>query len=184
VDPAAPGDPYAPPRADTSVAAGDPEVMTDHEMQVFAGHSGGYYQLVWQRANRTGGSYAGFNWGAALFNHLWMLYRRMYTECAVTVAALVLLPLGHDLLYRATGLRFPGGNLLLVVGAVPVVGFLGNALYLRRAREAVRVARRHTDPRQVEEVLASQGGTNSAALVLGIVAQIIYVVLAKKLRLL
>jgi hypothetical protein len=158
------------------------EAMTEQEMETFAGHSGGYYRLAWRRANERGGLYAGFNVPAALLNHLWMLYRRMYLECAVTVVVLVGLPAGWHRLHRALGLHLPGEELFFHLAAVPVVGFLGNVLYLRRARAAVRESRLHPDSARATEVLAERGGTNTLALVIGVLANVLFVGLLMGLR--
>jgi uncharacterized protein DUF2628 len=167
-------DPYAPPRADTSLAAGETPELTDDEINVFVGDSAGYYREKWFDAVRSGGSYSGFNWASAFVSYLWLLYRRMYLECGVLFAGSSLLGTALGFLVgrlhlTRVGLINPLANIAL--GAL--MGFLGNALYLRRARAAVRRVRLETpDPQQRLALLARQGGVSGAALTLGILARV------------
>ncbi|HTL06068.1 MAG TPA: DUF2628 domain-containing protein [Gemmatimonadales bacterium] len=173
MDPVPPAPHAPPPRG---------EALTDQEIETFAGYSGGYYRLAWQLAKQTGGLYAGFNWPAALLNHVWMLYRRMYLECAVTVVVLTVLLLVEQWIHRAVGLPLPGGGMLFLLGSIPVIGLLGNLLYLRRARAAVQQSRLEPDPQRGKERLASRGGTSNLALVLGILANVAFAVISMMTR--
>jgi hypothetical protein len=166
-----PPNPYAPPRSDEEMAgppvAGD---LTREDIYAFAGQRrGGYYWYHWSRAG-AGRGFAGFNWAAAIFNLSWLLYRRMYVEFGVglgvtgtiTVAEVLLQPvLGKEVAQLLSRLD----NFLPVV----VVGFLGNRLYLRRARAAVALARPLATPADRHAFLAARGGTSWLAVFVGLV---------------
>jgi len=166
--------PYAAPRSDTAFpgiagAGGD---LKDDEIFAFVGESAGYYRQAWASANRTGGFYAGFNVAALIFSTLWLLYRKMYLRSVV-------------LLVMQMAAMFAGAFFATVMGVNPMlglwpmllltkvaIGFLGNGLYLRRARRAIHAARQ-TNGEINLPFLATKGGTSGGAVVVGIVANVL-----------
>jgi len=162
-----PLNPYAAPRAESS--ATERPVLTTEEIRAFLGSQDSYYEGQWSAPNRTGGWYGGFNWSAAIFGSLWMFHRRMYLEGAIVYGAWLVLSWGRLLLDPAL---FAGASdTVLLVASSVATGFLGNALYLRRARAAVgrvRLDLHRTDPGQA---LSRLGGTSWAAVAVGILAE-------------
>jgi hypothetical protein len=164
-------DPYAPPRSET-LAPVEPvpgEGLTRAEVDTFAGRKGRYYWHFWSRA-RPGRRFAGFNWAAAIFNLTWLLYRRMYSEFAVALGAAVTLGVGELFLEPLIGKD--AGRTVSRIDSLAlglVVGFLGNWLYLRRARAAVARARLLATPAEQHAFLASRGGTSWLAVLISLV---------------
>jgi hypothetical protein len=178
VDPAT--NPYAAPRSDTTGAGDTGEApLTDDEIQSFVGGNAAYYGKRWARANRRGGSYAGFNWAAALLTSPWLLYRRMYFWFAIVLA--VNFVAGPVLMVSLSALHVSGPPqlfLCLSLGLHLPFAFFSNALYLRKARAAVHLARLESEPQRRREVLVHAGGTNVTAVFLGIVAMLLGLMLA------
>jgi hypothetical protein len=164
--------PYSPPRAESHQASGGIPELTLEEMRAFLGGQDGYYESKWSRPNLSGGWYSGFNGAALIFGSLWMFYRRMYLEGAIFF--LVRTGLGWG--WYLFGGYLPQGltgrlNWLIGVSCALASGFLGNALYLRRARKAVAEARLDPDRPGSLGVLMRLGGTRAGAVWVGILAE-------------
>jgi hypothetical protein len=165
-----PLDPYAPPRG---TAAPDAAVapLTDDEIAAFVGVNDDYYKERWARANGGGRFYAGFNWAAAVVTSLWLLHRRMYLEFAVVTAIGFLTgPVLTTLVFLLGGHWTLQANVNAMLVCSVGYGFLGNALYLRRARAAAEEARAHVDPALRQQLLQRRGGTSVVAVFVGIAA--------------
>jgi hypothetical protein len=167
-------DPYAPPRSDTAAAPPGIGDLTREQVQAFAGQRANYYWRQWSRvAPRR--RLAGFNWAAALLSFFWFLYRRMYREFAALIGITFALGLLETLLAYVVGRETRDTmSRLDNVGLGLAAGFLGNSLYLRRARAAVAAARaRHPDSAAEQQAfLAACGGTSSLAVFLGVTGSV------------
>lgn len=166
-----PVNPYAAPRADAG-APGRPVLTTD-EMQAFLGTLGdGYYEGKWAKANRSGGWYCGFNWAAAIFGSLWMFYRRMPVEGAIFFGVRVALVWGKEMLAHHISPVTPRSLDFFVLAVCSLAtGFLGNALYLRRARLAVEQVRQDLHRTDGEAHLTRIGRPSGKGVLLGILAE-------------
>jgi len=171
--------PYAPPLSDTALAdtSGGRGDLTDEEIRAFVGENHDYYRGKWARANRTGGFYAGFNVAALIVSTLWLLFRKMYLAFAVLflaqVAVMFVAAVAGSLLGGDASQVMIGVFAGLAVTKV-TIGFLGNGLYLRRARRAVGAARlRGSIGESNVPYLVTQGGTSMAAVAVGILANIV-----------
>jgi hypothetical protein len=169
--------PYAPPLAHGGVddwqnAAGPP---TREEFEAFVGSNARVYWDLLQSALRPRNLLAGFNMAAAFWSTLWLLYRKMYREFAVTVALAFLASTAY---FAVTGRRerYDLGLLVgLYVAAAIGLGILGNGLYLRRIHAAVSLARRQSPEPSVRlAFLAKRGGTSWLALAILVAARIAY----------
>jgi hypothetical protein len=143
-------------------------------VQAFAGKRANYYWRQWSRVG-PGRRFAGFNWAAALLSFFWLLYRRMYREFAAVIGIAVVVALLEALLAYVLGRGASDAMSRLDNAALGLAaGFLGNTLYLRRARAAVADARaRHPDsPAEQQAFLAARGGTSWLAVFLGLTGSV------------
>src|SRR4051812_30587082 len=90
--PAGPINPYAAPAtpadaaSEVGTAAHD---LTAEEVQAFVGDRHAYYWGSWRPRPSGRGIRGGFNWAACFLNVVWLLYRKMYREFFILVAALL-----------------------------------------------------------------------------------------------
>jgi hypothetical protein len=136
--------PYAAPAA-TSESEAVAADITWHELEWFAAPGA----LTWWRLSRNGrraGLWLSWNWPAAIFSLLWFAYRKMWREFLVIFASNACFQLLMSVVAGLLGRDYLLGfwwDFGLAMGVYSVVlGLLGNALYLRRARLEIVEARR------------------------------------------
>lgn len=156
----APPNPYEAPSADP----GSVEPVFDitwEEVHAYVGEGRShYYWTRWHRALLEGSKLAGFNWGAAFFNVLWLMYRRMYREFFVAVGILMAVGALLDVLGSETGSAVGTVDRITNYAFMAIMGIVGNGLYMRRARLVIAAARREeSDEERRAELLRRRGGT-------------------------
>jgi hypothetical protein len=164
-------DPYAPPRADTSLGEeGGEGAMTMSEIHDFVVVNAPYFQFKWLKANKTGGFYGGFNLTACIFSGSWLAYRKMFFWVGTYLAASLSLMFLTGGLVAAFLPGVPAAlHLVWLAALVPhvAIGFFGNGLYLRRARAVVASVRAiEPDPERRRLMFAKRGGVSALAVVI------------------
>ena len=133
--------------------------VSDDEIRAFVGNNSEYY--VANFAKFMVGGIDNFtltwNWSAFGFTFVWMLYRKMYWQAAVTFVIFCT----------------PGVNLLLHV----LVGCAGNYLYFKHAKSKILEVRRHSSAQSLYPSLHQIGGVHSWAITVGIVVALFLIVL-------
>ena len=149
-----------------SFEVSEPGKNTDYE-SVFIGPNADFYLSKWE--GRVGGHYAGFNWPAALFGGLWLVYRKMYRWAVLFFTILVVDAwtsvyiadgsIGDTWLFQ-TWDRFAG----IVYGAV--MGVIGNALYLRHSTAQIENLRASSMSHDaIVRELNAKGGVSVAGVI-------------------
>lgn len=134
----------------------------------FVGPRYDYYQQKWAILEEGNGKIA-WNWAAFFLGAAWLLYRRMY-RYAFCFLGLVLI---GDLATVLFGLP-DAASRGLSIGMGVVMGWHGNAIYLRHVQSRLQKIQSEHRPSDVERQLALQGGTDlKAAMALAIVTALL-----------
>jgi hypothetical protein len=161
--PAGPINPYAAPKTPAdmaSVVGTRAHDLTREEVDAFVGDRHMYYWGNWQRAV-GGGLRAGFNWAAFFLNFAWLLYRKMYREFFIAMAAVVGLGVVQGVAESVTEKNLDTLDKVVNLVVAVTMGMLGNGLYLRRAQREIGNARaREPDPERRTALLKARGGTS------------------------
>jgi hypothetical protein len=141
-------DPFAPPAGAVSEA----------EFRAFIGKNSGYYLQNFAKFTRNGRESftLTWNWSACAVTFIWMLYRKMYLQAAVTFLIFCV----------------PGLNILLHIA----VGAVGNYLYYRYARDKILESRVEFPSQAPSPDLSQIGGVHSWAITAGIALAVIAIV--------
>ncbi len=163
--------PFAPPSADDDVpmsfvtaGAGEASALELRlDVEAFVGKRAAYYWRNWKDAllGEGEGRAIGVHIPAFFLSFGWLIYRKMYKECAILFAATTAVGIAITLAIGESHILERGVGLLLSLL------FAGNAnrLYLRKARRIIADARvLHVNPRVRREYLARRGGTSVLAL--------------------
>ena len=177
----APLDPYAPPA--TSEAAAPPASdLTFEDMAAFTGAAGAYYFTHHRKAHARGSFTSGFNIGAAIFGPLWLGYRKLFLEALVLYGVIVMLSLGIGVVGTLAGwedvesIATPIVRLASFVG----MGFVGNGIYLRRARRKIGEARQQSSDVATQHAwLMREGGTSGGAVALLLAVQVALILFSR-----
>jgi uncharacterized protein DUF2628 len=179
--PAGPINPYAAPEtpADMASAVGiGVHDLTREEVEAFVGDNYKYYWGNWQRAV-AGGLRAGFNWPAFFLNFAWLLYRKMYREFFIGIAAVIGLGIVQGVVESLTEKNLDALDKVENIVIAVTMGLLGNGLYLRKARREIGRARaQEADPERRAALLKARGGTSWIGLLVAIALGIGFGVLA------
>lgn len=129
--------------------------VTDDEIGVFAGNNADYYIRQSSRFNMDGTEKfcPTWNWSAFGFTFLWMLYRKMYIQGAITFVVFCV----------------PGINILLHIA----VGIIGNYLYYVHMKERITAIKAVQPFENCYAVLRAAGGVNKWVILAGIIFSII-----------
>jgi Protein of unknown function (DUF2628) len=170
--PAGPINPYAPPETpvdQASVAAVAAHDLTREEVAAFVGDKHAYYWRNWRRA--VGGSLrAGFNLAAFFLSFAWLLYRKMYREFFIGLAALIGVGILQGVAGALTEADLKGLDRAVDLAVAVTMGMLGNGLYLRRAQRVIASARaQEPDPERRAALLKARGGTSWISSLLAVV---------------
>ena len=132
--------------------------VDNDEIRAFAGNNSEYYVRNFAKFTMTGTDTftPTWNWSAFGFTFIWMLYRKMYLEAAVTFIIFCM----------------PGVNIILHI----VVGCGANYLYYKQAKAKISEARRVSSPQNFYPVLQQTGGVHDWAITVGIAFGVILVV--------
>ena len=131
------------------------ETLDTEEVRAFVGPNSDYYLRSFGRFTATGIETftPTWNWSAFGFTFIWMLYRKMYLQSALTFLLFCL----------------PGVNILLHLAT----GMAGNYLYFRHVATKITEAGRDGSPRTLYPALHRTGGVHSWAITVGIAAAVI-----------
>ena len=132
---------------------------TPEEIRAFVGKNSEYYIHGFDKFAVAGSEQftPTWNWSAFGFGFVWMLYRKMYWQSAITFLIFCV----------------PGVNLLLHIG----VGIISNYLYYRHVAGKISEAKRTTSPQTLYPVLHQIGGVHNWAITVGIIAAVIMIVI-------
>jgi hypothetical protein len=132
--------------------------VSGEEFQAFIGNNSDYYLRNFGRFTATGTDTftPTWNWSAFGFTFIWMLYRKMYLQSAVTFVIFCV----------------PGVNLFLHIA----VGAFANYLYYKHAKEKILETRPRLAPQELYPALSQIGGVHGWAITVGIAVGVILVV--------
>ena len=129
----------------------------EEDLRAFVGPNADYYLQAWAAADPNGGRQAlRWNWPAFFLNVIWMLYRKMYLQAAVTFVIFCM----------------PGVNIILHI----LVGAFANYLYYKHAKAKILETRPHLSEQALYPALKVIGGVHSWAITVGIVFGVVLVV--------
>ena len=133
------------------------ESISHEEFRAFVGNNSQYYLRNFVKFTLTGTDTftPTWNWSAFGCTFIWMLYRKMYVQAAVTFVIFCL----------------PGVNIILHI----VAGAFGNYLYYKHAKEKILETRPHLAPQDCYPALRQIGGVHSWAITVGIAVGVILV---------
>lgn len=133
------------------------DAMDDTELRTFIGKNYDYYANEFKKFTVTGKEEFAptWNWSAFAFTFVWMLYRKMYWQSAITFLIFCV----------------PGVNLLLHIA----VGIVSNYLYYRQVMGKIYDLKRTATPQNLLPSLRQIGGVHTWAITVGIVAAVILV---------
>lgn len=106
--------------------------VKEEELNLFAGDKDNYYLKKWKNMEESG-KIIDWNWGAFLFQTLWMGYRKMYLYAAVFIGLLVYIDV---VLIASLHLPFQLG-VDIFIGIL--FGIFGNRLYHKHAKKKISV---------------------------------------------
>jgi hypothetical protein len=132
--------------------------VSDAEFRSFLGKNTEYYLQNFAKFTRNGRESftPTWNWSACGVTFIWMLYRKMYVQAAVTFVIFCV----------------PGVNILLHIA----VGAVGNYLYYRHAKEKILESRAQFPSQAPSPALSEIGGVHSWAITAGIALAVIAIV--------
>jgi hypothetical protein len=149
--------------------------LTEEEVRAFVGSNSEYYLQAWAPALSGRGRGSRFNGAAFLVPVLWLGYRKMYLPMFIfyVITAMIQFVLILGLFVGVLEKSNSSSALDLVAMAlaflgmlVPflVAGFVGNRLYLARARRVIEEIRSQGLPQEDQlKALSRRGGTSSWA---------------------
>ena len=153
---------------------------TEIELRAFVGPRAAHYWRRWRWYIENGKQGAGGLWPPLLFNLIWFLYRRMYREVWVPVAMFasvgIIQGAVEGIIEVRRGVRFTTPKLLdtlinICLGLA--TSWVGSYLYLRKFRNAVKIARQTSPtPESALEALRQAGGTSRLAAGIGIAVMV------------
>ncbi len=136
--------------------------INTEETRAFVGPNSDYYIRAFSNFTNTGVEkfVPTWNWSCFGFTFLWMLYRKMYMQSAITFVVFCL----------------PGLNIILHI----LVGVVGNYLYYRHVRQNILETRATQLSQNSYPVLQELGGVNrwviTVGIVLGIIVSMLFVI--------
>lgn len=138
-------------------AFGHVESLDVEEVRAFVGNNSEYYIGNFEKFTASGvETFAPtWNWSAFGFTFIWMLYRKMYLQSAITFVIFWL----------------PGVNILLHVA----VGVVANYFYFRHVANKISETRGSTTGQTMIPTLRQIGGVHNWAIIVGIVVGVILV---------
>ena len=133
------------------------ESVDTEEVRTFVGKNSDYYIRNFSKFTATGIETftPTWNWSAVGFPFVWMLYRKMYVQSAITFLIFCV----------------PVANILLHIGT----GIAGNYLYFRHVANKISEARQSTATQALGPTLQQIGGVHSWAITVGIAFGVVLV---------
>jgi hypothetical protein len=141
-----------------SVPVGPPGgSVSSEEIRVFVGNNPEYYLDNFAKFTVTGTDTftPTWNWSAFGFTFIWMLYRKMYLQSAVTFVIFCL----------------PGVNIFLHL----IVGAFANYLYYKHAKAKIQETKLRLAPQDLFPALSQIGGVHGWAITVGIAVGVVLV---------
>jgi len=131
--------------------------VSNEEIRAFVGNNSEYYLSNFAKYTAPGTDTftPTWNWSAFGFTFIWMLYRKMYVQSAITFVIFCL----------------PGVNIFLHI----VVGAFANYLYYKHAKEKILETRSRLAPPELYPALSQIGGVHGWAITVGIAVGVILV---------
>jgi hypothetical protein len=131
--------------------------VSNEEIRAFVGNNPQYYLRNFAKYTATGTDTftPTWNWSAFGFTFIWMLYRKMYLQSAVTFVIFCV----------------PGVNIFLHI----LVGAFANYLYYKHAKEKILETRLRLAPQELYPALAQIGGVHGWAITVGIALAVVLV---------
>jgi len=125
--------------------------VSSEEIRAFVGDNPEYYLRNFAKYSATGTDTftPTWNWSAFGFTFIWMLYRKMYVQSAVTFVIFCM----------------PGVNIFLHIA----VGAFANYLYYKHTKEKILETRPRLAPQELYPALSQIGGVHGWAITVGIV---------------
>jgi hypothetical protein len=165
--------PYATPTAailPTTDVYVDPKL--DERLQpyaAFVGKNFETYRRKWRLDERVPQAGETWHWPAFFCGVSWMLYRKMYGVAVIWASAALAWGALNLVLELSAGLV-----IAINIGISILAGCIGNWLYLRHAQKVIaQVSARHkSSTHRLRAELGMAGGTNGAAVVIGILVMI------------
>lgn len=138
-------------------AFGHVESLDIEEVRAFVGKNAEYYIGNFNKFTATGIETfaATWNWSAFGFTFIWMLYRKMYLQSAITFLIFLL----------------PGVNIFLHIA----VGIVANYFYFRHVANKITEIKRNSSPQTLFPTLHQTGGVHNWAITVGIVVGVILI---------
>jgi Protein of unknown function (DUF2628) len=128
--------------------------VKEEELNLFAGDKDNYYLKKWKKMEESGKT-IDWNWGACLFQTVWMGYRKMYLYAAVNIGLLayidvVLIPSLHPLIQL---------GVYIFIGIL--FGIFGNRLYHKHSKKKISVIKSDQPDPEIQKIeIAKAGGTS------------------------
>lgn len=124
--------------------------LSEEEIRAFVGNNAEYYVRNFDKFSAAGvDNFAlTWNWSACGFTFIWMLYRKMYVQAAVTFIVFCL----------------PGVNIILHI----VTGLAGNYIYYKHVKDKVLEIRPHQSAQSLYPSLRQIGGVHGWAITVGV----------------
>jgi len=151
--------------------------LIKEETEAFIGKNSSFYLEKW--GSRPDSAFKGWNWAAMFFSIEWMAYRKMYLEAFLYFLAIVLISIGLGFMFDALRIGYDGkilGDIFRLM-----TGFIGNALYRKKALRAFSKTKNMSAPDRLSS-LRSMGGVSVVAVVVCIILEIAIVVLPILIR--
>ena len=132
--------------------------LSNEELRAFVGNNSHYYLGNFAKFTATGTDtfVPTWNWSAFGFTFIWMLYRKMYLQAAVTFVIFCM----------------PGINVILHI----MVGAFANYLYYKHAKAKILETRPHLTEQALYPALDEIGGVHSWAITVGIIVGVVLIV--------
>ena len=128
--------------------------VKEEELNLFAGDKDDYYLKKWKNMEESG-KIIDWNWGAFLFQTLWMGYRKMYLYAAVFIGLLIYI----DVVLIAS--LHPLSQLGVDIFFGILFGIFGNILYYKHAKKKISVIKSDQPDPEIQKIeIAKAGGTS------------------------
>jgi|GEM_PF-3799366 Protein of unknown function (DUF2628). len=134
------------------------------------------FAAVFARCDAVGGMRLSFGLAPFLFGELWFLYRKMYLEGFLLLAASLAISAYMNTIYLAGPDPFPHLDAFIQLAGAIILALLGKALYWKATDRQLEKAMRHF-PGQPYKALAwldSTGGVNVPIVVIMVILKLIF----------
>lgn len=162
------GNPYATPRAPSTIAkVEESQYPETEELRAFVGPKADYYLKRWGPLIEGWGRGAGANWAAFFLSGLWFGYRKMYKATAILYGVILFETIAEEVLFVGL-LELPEAPAIFsrlagLAITVSCAGY-GNRWYLAHAKRIIsEIGMEDEDPEARLREIARRGGTSILA---------------------